>query len=245
MGAWTEGDTRTIVVQGVVPLVLGLGLCFLGCLYLFGILQRTCKRRDDQVAPVTLGSGSGETNEEAMTPQAAEIAYGPVACEAQLFGMSQKERQAVLEQIFSHCCTHKDSKDHQSEEQQEDGVIDVEIDTRCACAICLRDYEDNDEVMTGSACNHKFHKSCALLWLTNYSKPKDHCPYCRKEMMSAVEMKKAALEVLGEERVAELAQFPSLSSNNTTTTSSPSQDTQDSTITDVEVPDVEQGIEAR
>jgi Ring finger domain len=97
--------------------------------------------------------------------------------------------------------------------------------------------EDDDEVMTGSSCDHKFHKSCALLWLTNYKKPKDHCPYCRKEMMSAKEMKTAALKVLGQERVDELAQFPPLY-NHTTTTLSPSQDSQDILSA---TPDIEEG----
>ena len=67
--------------------------------------------------------------------------------------------------------------------------------------------------------------------------------------MTPTEMHKAAVEVLGTERVTELAQFPSLS-NNTATTLSPSQDTQDSTsqgsaLNNPEVPDVEQGIESR
>ena len=128
------------MLQGVLPLVLGISLCILACLYLFGILQRTCKRRDDQIAPMTLGSGSAESNEEVLTPEAAEKAYGPVACAAQLFGMSQKERQAVLEQVFSNCCTQKDSKNKLPQVEQDDNVIDVEIDTRCSCAICLRDY---------------------------------------------------------------------------------------------------------
>ena len=62
--------------------------------------------------------------------------------------------------------------------------------------------------------------------------------------MTAVEMKKAALEVLGEDRVTELGQFPSLH-NNTATTLSQSEDSQDNAMNNVEVPDVEQGIESR
>jgi hypothetical protein len=139
---WTEGDTRTILVQGVIPLVLGIGLCFLACLYLFGILKFSCKRHDDQVAPMMIPpSGSSGSREDPMTPEAAEKAFGPVACQAQLFGLQQKERQAVLEQVFSNCQRHKDFRNDKSspEEEQED-VINVEIDTRCACAICLREY---------------------------------------------------------------------------------------------------------
>lgn len=103
--------------------------------------------------------------------------------------------------------------------------------------------EDSEEVLMGSSCNHKFHKTCAMLWLTNTRKPKDLCPYCRKEMMSSIEMKTAAVDVLGEERVNELSQFPLQRSNTTMTWS---QDTQDSNnLNSVEVPDVEQGIGSR
>lgn len=118
----------------------GILFCVLGFLFLVGILQRVLKRRDDQIAPVMVG-GSGETSsDEPLTPEAAEIAYGPVACAAQLYGLSQKERQAVLEQVFCQTCTHKECKDERTEEEQEDTVINVDIDTRCACAICLREY---------------------------------------------------------------------------------------------------------
>ena len=58
--------------------------------------------------------------------------------------------------------------------------------------------------MTGTNCAHKFHKHCAMAWMTNHRRPKDHCPYCRKEMMTAEQMKKAAVDVLGEDRVSEL-----------------------------------------
>ena len=43
-----------------------------------------------------------------------------------------------------------------------------------------------------------------MIWLTKHKKPKDHCPYCRELMFNPDEMKSAALEVLGKERVHEL-----------------------------------------
>ena len=55
-------------------------------------------------------------------------------------------------------------------------------------------------------------------------------------MFSTVEIKMAALEVLGEERVNDLAQFPPLLGTNTTTTTL-SQDTEDR----MQAPDVEEG----
>lgn len=249
---WIDGDTKTVFVQGVIPLVIGIGLCFLGSLYFLGVLQWSCKRHDGQVAPVIMGGSGDEGSNEGgvTTPEAAERAYGPVACEAQLYGMNQKERQAVLEHIFADCCTHQESKEslntQKAKEDPEQGdTVNVDIDTSCACAICLRDYEDNEEVMKGSSCDHFFHKSCVLSWLTNHRRPKDHCPYCRKEMMSAVEMKKAALEVLGEERVTELANLPTVQTDGNTTTTmsnSTSQDTEEVPTVE-QVPDVESGIQ--
>lgn len=212
---WVEsGDLKTIFLQGVIPLVVGIGLCFLGCLYLFGVLQLfwSSRHTNQVVAPM---AATSEETEEVMTPEAAEKKYGPVACQAKLYGLRHKERRAVLEQIFKDCRTHKDCKEAADiESGSENGdVVNVDIDTRNACVICLRDYEDTDEIMTGCSCNHRFHKQCGLLWL-NASKPKDHCPYCRKEMMTGPEMRQAALDALGEDRVSELGQFPSSSSNN-------------------------------
>ena len=46
-----------------------------------------------------------------------------------------------------------------------------------------------------------------MIWLTRSRHPKDHCPYCRKDMYTPEEMSKAALEVLGEQRVGELRDF--------------------------------------
>ena len=55
-------------------------------------------------------------------------------------------------------------------------------------------------VLTGASCNHLFHKTCAFEWLTK----NDHCPYCRKEMMTALNMRETAEELLGQERVLEM-----------------------------------------
>lgn len=60
--------------------------------------------------------------------------------------------------------------------------------------------EDGEVVLSGTSCNHLFHKSCAFEWLSKH----DHCPYCRKEMMTADEMRETAQELLGEERVLEM-----------------------------------------
>lgn len=55
-------------------------------------------------------------------------------------------------------------------------------------------------VLTGTSCNHLFHTSCAFEWLSKH----DHCPYCRKEMVKADEMRTAAEDLLGQDRVLEM-----------------------------------------
>lgn len=42
------------------------------------------------------------------------------------------------------------------------------------CAICLEDFEPNEEVML-TQCNHMFHEDCIVPWLTS----KGQCPVCR------------------------------------------------------------------
>lgn len=69
------------------------------------------------------------------------------------------------------------------------------------CCICLVPYGKGDIVMTGTQCRHLFHLACCQKWLLKH----DHCPYCRKEMMMVTEFRTAAMDVLGEERVAELS----------------------------------------
>lgn len=57
-----------------------------------------------------------------------------------------------------------------------------------------------DTVVSGTSCSHLFHKTCAFEWLQKH----DHCPYCRKEMMTPNEMLATANEILGESRVLEM-----------------------------------------
>eukprot|EP00300_Choanocystis_sp_HF-7_P030186 c38955_g1_i1.p1 GENE.c38955_g1_i1~~c38955_g1_i1.p1 ORF type:complete len:264 (-),score=37.14 c38955_g1_i1:70-831(-) len=45
------------------------------------------------------------------------------------------------------------------------------------CAICLSNYDQDEEVMT-LPCNHHFHKDCAKVWL----KSNATCPFCRAEI---------------------------------------------------------------
>mmetsp|Transcript_10917 Transcript_10917/g.23106 ORF Transcript_10917/g.23106 Transcript_10917/m.23106 type:complete len:332 (-) Transcript_10917:729-1724(-) len=75
-----------------------------------------------------------------------------------------------------------------------------ESDSYIACAICIDEYGQDDEVVIGEACQHMFHKQCLLDWLQRH----DGCPCCRKNMITSQEMKDAAMEVLGRRRVMQL-----------------------------------------
>jgi ribosomal protein S27E len=57
-----------------------------------------------------------------------------------------------------------------------------------------------DLVVSGTSCEHCFHKACIFAWLDKH----DHCPYCREEMITPVQMKVAAKKVLSVERMAQL-----------------------------------------
>ena len=69
---------------------------------------------------------------------------------------------------------------------------------------------DGEKVMTGTSCSHLFHYECAMQWLCK--KHHYHCPYCRKDMLTNSELRKAAEHVLGVERMEELAQHSILAS---------------------------------
>ena len=145
MGWVDSGDIKTIFLQGVIPLVVGISLCVIGALYILGVINFTCcKRHDDQVAPVIMTEAGrvGATDNDNSTTRGR--AYGPVACKTQLYGMEPKERKAVLEAVFSSCCTHKENVEVLAAEASEEEVKmergELDLDTRCACAICLREY---------------------------------------------------------------------------------------------------------
>lgn len=69
------------------------------------------------------------------------------------------------------------------------------------CPICLNEYDEGDKVITGTSCSHMFHYDCCMQWL---EKGNEHCPYCRKGMMTFDELFEAARVELGEARVDKL-----------------------------------------
>ena len=124
-----------------------------------------------------------------------------------------KEKSATASTGSNGTDTPDDSTQQDIESQQtplplpsQDPVVDdpFQSDSYTACAICIDNYDDADEVFVGEDCNHMFHKECLLDWLQRH----DGCPCCRKNMITSVQMKEAAMEVLGRDRVMELALGP-------------------------------------
>lgn len=158
MVAWVHsGDLKIILLQGVIPLALGISICIVGALVVAGVISfPCCNRHDSQIFPVFVMAGAEDSNDNDNSTTRGR-AYGPVACKAQLYGMNPKERQAVLEAIFTFF-TQKESIEKGEDSvdtntilspstgvttKEEDGKMkpgEGNLDTRCACAICLRDY---------------------------------------------------------------------------------------------------------
>jgi hypothetical protein len=85
-------------------------------------------------------------------------------------------------------------------------VITAEDDIKehdVACAICLNDYKEGDMILNGTSCEHIFHASCAMLWLEKH----DHCPFCRKQMVTGNEFRQVAEELLSKKRIDELSRW--------------------------------------
>jgi len=54
--------------------------------------------------------------------------------------------------------------------------------TEAACAICMEDYEEGDEICWShnERCSHVFHRECIMEWLVRH----DDCPCCRLNFLS-------------------------------------------------------------
>jgi hypothetical protein len=163
-----------------------------------------------------------------------QIDHGPVARKAGLWGLRQDERRVILERVLiekpyspeileSHdnnadvenpppkgellTIDTVETNDTQHEEAQDETsrvvanteeLDDAQHDT--TCAICLSEYVQGEMVVSGTSCSHFFHKTCSFAWLEKH----DHCPYCRKEMMTPSEMRSTAEDVLGEQRILQM-----------------------------------------
>jgi len=58
--------------------------------------------------------------------------------------------------------------------------------------------EEEDSIVDLKECHHIFHKECVMIWLGLH----DTCPFCRKDVVSTEEFRKAAIHVLGIGRVS-------------------------------------------
>ena len=148
---------------------------------------------------------------------------GILSRKAHLYGLRLDERQRMLPQVLK---VYKWSE-YQQQQQQEAAVnqeaeetpptdetsnetIDdaksptpsdnKATDEAPQCSICLNPFLDTAVVMTGTQCDHVFHQSCCMEWLYQH----DHCPYCRREIVTAMEWHAAAVQVLGQERVEQM-----------------------------------------
>lgn len=79
----------------------------------------------------------------------------------------------------------------------------TEDDVAETCAICMEDYEEDQDVIIGHNCVHMYHKECLLKWM---SSKHDSCPYCRTYVFDVPTFRKTAEEILGTERYRELAE---------------------------------------
>ena len=52
----------------------------------------------------------------------------------------------------------------------------------------------------GTQCIHLYHKNCIIRWMEK----RDHCPFCREDMLTVQEFQRCATSILGEKRVEEV-----------------------------------------
>ena len=80
---------------------------------------------------------------------------------------------------------------------------DVKDEVTETCAICMEDYEENEDVIIGDGCVHMYHKECLLKWM---KAKHDFCPYCREYAFPIKDFVSIAKEQVGEERFKELVE---------------------------------------
>lgn len=68
------------------------------------------------------------------------------------------------------------------------------------CIICLDDYAEEQDLVTGIHCSHTFHAHCIIDWLER----NDVCPICRKQMISPLAYRSAAQGIIDGERIEQL-----------------------------------------
>jgi Ring finger domain len=210
-------DAKTIVKQ--VFLILAVGVVMSMLLLIFTYLQlKYCKNcgmsgvaRSSSALPQR--GGRGQQRQRAIDTS--------LAAQAKLTGMSRQERRDVLEHLFRPCLVegtashsfdveaaaaapshHATSRDLESYHNNHDDHVwegDDELPKDASCSICLSTLRKNGRVLE-TPCKHRFHYKCCQEWLQK----RDSCPYCRADLFTVDQLRSAALEVLGKDRVEEL-----------------------------------------
>jgi hypothetical protein len=214
-------DTMSIVKQVFVILAIGVLMSLL--LLLFTYLQlRYCKNCwPPGPAP---SSSSSPTLTGRRRRRTAAVDTGIVS-EANLQGMTAQERLDVVNHVFRFLITtrktggsrhpvhdrdleagdapspsfHTVSKGGESGHLPDDGAWDVHESNAAGCSICLSAFRGGQRILE-TKCGHAFHHACCETWLQK----RDTCPYCRSDLYSSDELRQAAIEVLGQERVDQL-----------------------------------------
>eukprot|EP00550_Attheya_septentrionalis_P000267 CAMPEP_0198291868 /NCGR_PEP_ID=MMETSP1449-20131203/9236_1 /TAXON_ID=420275 /ORGANISM="Attheya septentrionalis, Strain CCMP2084" /LENGTH=327 /DNA_ID=CAMNT_0043990553 /DNA_START=114 /DNA_END=1097 /DNA_ORIENTATION=- len=141
-----------------------------------------------------------ETSQLSVENQDSETINEDKDIEAAVLPANETAAEATEEDV-----TENEPKDETAVEAKEEDLTEKEpkddAQHKLICAICIADYEEGEMVATGTTCSHLFHTECLLDWLDKH----DACPYCRKDMMTAEEMKSAAEIVLSKGRLAEVA----------------------------------------
>lgn len=77
------------------------------------------------------------------------------------------------------------------DDNNDDNDNEGETETKFICAICLGDLAVDEHFITPPSCNHTFHQSCILEWVTKSVA----CPCCRMDMITEDALDKVLLTI--------------------------------------------------
>lgn len=157
-------------------------------------------------------------------PQRSEASR--VAIDAGLLGMTLDERKMVIDKLLQ--STTYTEKNKKKQKPCGTGVEKVCVDESCdsyrsslscgiscssietfladtetSCLICMMDYVEGDDLVTGKHCGHKFHRRCLLEWLGEGNH--DECPLCREPIMTPSEFRDSASKNIRAKRLQRIA----------------------------------------
>jgi len=100
-----------------------------------------------------------------------------------LVGLEEQQKQELLASVLASKPVSKEDIEMWKSEQSTYNLDDPEGTSKdeVVCPICITDFEEGDEVVHLTTCEHKFHVHCLSQWL---SRNKKDCPYCRKEILT-------------------------------------------------------------